>query len=35
MSDREILPDNVKPVHYSLSLKDLDFKNWSYHGTVT
>ncbi|OAQ69696.1 aminopeptidase 2 [Pochonia chlamydosporia 170] len=35
MSDREILPDNVKPSHYNVSLRDLEFKNWTYQGTVT
>ncbi len=34
MTDRDILPDNFKPVHYDLVIKDLDFKNWSYKGTV-
>ncbi|KAG5924715.1 hypothetical protein E4U42_004567 [Claviceps africana] len=35
MADREILPDNVRPAHYHLSLRDLEFKNWTYQGTVT
>lgn len=35
MADRDILPDNVKPVHYSVSLRDLEFKTWTYKGTVT
>jgi len=35
MSDRDILPDHFKPVHYDLILKDLDFSTWSYTGTVT
>lgn len=35
MTDRDILPDNFKPVHYDLVIKDLDLKNWSYKGTVT
>ncbi|KAK1833949.1 peptidase family M1-domain-containing protein [Podospora conica] len=35
MSDRDILPDHFKPVHYDLVLKDLDFSTWSYTGTVT
>lgn len=35
MADREILPDSVKPTHYKVSLRDLDFKNWTYQGTVT
>ncbi|KAK4101305.1 hypothetical protein N658DRAFT_507242 [Parathielavia hyrcaniae] len=34
MTDRDILPDNFKPVHYDLAITDLDFKNWSYKGTV-
>jgi hypothetical protein len=34
MTDRDILPDNFKPVHYDLAIRDLDFKNWSYKGTV-
>lgn len=35
MADRDILPDNFKPRHYDLVIKDLDFGNWSYKGTVT
>lgn len=35
MADRDVLPDNVKPLHYILSLRDLDFDKWSYRGTVT
>ncbi|KAH8885332.1 hypothetical protein GQ53DRAFT_365934 [Thozetella sp. PMI_491] len=35
MADRDILPDNFKPVHYDLVLTDLDFDSWSYKGTVT
>ncbi|KAH6885724.1 peptidase family M1-domain-containing protein [Thelonectria olida] len=35
MDDRDVLPDNVKPRHYNLSLRDLEFKNWTYKGTVT
>ncbi|KAJ4288837.1 hypothetical protein N0V88_007166 [Collariella sp. IMI 366227] len=34
MTDRDILPDNFKPVHYDLTIRDLDFPNWSYKGTV-
>ncbi|KAL2017417.1 hypothetical protein VTK56DRAFT_2219 [Thermocarpiscus australiensis] len=34
MADRDILPDDFKPVHYDLLLRDLDFKSWSYKGTV-
>lgn len=34
-SDRDVLPDNVKPVHYSLNLHDVELGGtWSYHGTV-
>ncbi|KIV98469.1 uncharacterized protein PV09_09722 [Verruconis gallopava] len=34
-SDRDILPDTVKPVHYSLSIHSLEFLgNWSYQGRV-
>lgn len=35
MNDRDVLPDNVKPKHYTLSLKDLEFTNWTFKGTVT
>ncbi|PTB63773.1 aminopeptidase N [Trichoderma citrinoviride] len=35
MADRDVLPDNIKPSHYVLSLRDLDFKTWTYKGTVT
>ncbi|KAK5997760.1 Alanine/arginine aminopeptidase [Cladobotryum mycophilum] len=35
MADRDVLPDNIKPSHYALSLRDLDFKTWTYKGTVT
>ncbi|KAK4185428.1 putative aminopeptidase [Podospora australis] len=34
MTDRDILPDNFKPVHYDLVITDLDFASWSYKGTV-
>lgn len=30
---REVLPTNVKPVHYDLTLEP-DFQNFSYEGTV-
>ncbi|KAK5988883.1 Alanine/arginine aminopeptidase [Cladobotryum mycophilum] len=30
----DVLPDNVKVKHYALSLRELEFKNWSYKGTV-
>ncbi|KAF2811700.1 uncharacterized protein BDZ99DRAFT_497372 [Mytilinidion resinicola] len=34
-SDRDILPDTVKPSHYSISLYDLELGGeWSYQGTV-
>lgn len=35
MADRNVLPDYFKPAHYDLVLTDLDFKNWSYNGSVT
>ncbi|KJZ73130.1 hypothetical protein HIM_07514 [Hirsutella minnesotensis 3608] len=34
MDDRETLPDHVKPTHYHVSLRNLEFKNWTYKGTV-
>lgn len=34
MADRDILPDSFKPRHYDLLIKDLDFNNWTYNGTV-
>lgn len=34
MTDREVLPDNVKPTHYDLTLTELEFKTWTYKGTV-
>ncbi|KAK3400603.1 peptidase family M1-domain-containing protein [Sordaria brevicollis] len=34
MTDRDILPDNFKPTHYDLEIRDLDFSSWSYKGTV-
>ncbi|KAJ2902484.1 Alanine/arginine aminopeptidase [Zalerion maritima] len=34
MADRDILPDTFKPSHYGLAITDLDFKDWSYKGTV-
>ena len=34
MADRDILPDNFKPVHYDLAIKDLDFEKWIYNGSV-
>ncbi|KAM0330639.1 hypothetical protein ACHAQA_003589 [Verticillium albo-atrum] len=35
MADRDVLPDSIKPSHYVVSLRDLDFKNWTYQGTVS
>lgn len=34
MADRDTLPDHVKPYHYALSIRDMNFKDWSYQGTV-
>ncbi|KAF4313531.1 Peptidase M1 alanine aminopeptidase/leukotriene A4 hydrolase [Botryosphaeria dothidea] len=35
-SDRDILPDTVKPTNYAISLYDLEFGGaFAYHGTVT
>ncbi|KAI2482745.1 Aminopeptidase 2 mitochondrial [Pyrenophora tritici-repentis] len=31
---REVLPTNVKPLHYDLTLEP-DFGNFTYQGTVT
>jgi aminopeptidase 2 len=31
---REVLPANVKPIHYDLTLEP-DFANFTYQGTVT
>ncbi|OAL25485.1 hypothetical protein AYO22_04804 [Fonsecaea multimorphosa] len=34
-TDRDILPDTIKPLNYDLSLYNLEFGgNWSYDGTV-
>lgn len=33
MAAREILPTNVKPLHYDLTLEP-DFSNFTYRGTV-
>ncbi|KOS21839.1 Aminopeptidase 2 [Escovopsis weberi] len=35
MADRDVLPDNVRPSHYDLSLRGMDFAAWTYKGTVT
>ncbi|KAG7141524.1 Aminopeptidase 2 like protein [Verticillium longisporum] len=35
MADRDVLPDAIKPSHYVVSLRELDFKNWTYQGTVS
>lgn len=35
MADRNVLPDHFRPAHYDLVLTALDFKNWSYNGSVT
>ncbi|KAK1727724.1 peptidase family M1 [Colletotrichum acutatum] len=35
MADREVLPESIRPSHYVLSLRDLNFKDWTYKGTVT
>lgn len=35
MTDREVLPDNIKPTHYNVSLKDLEWNDWTYKGTVS
>ncbi|KAL7268922.1 hypothetical protein RUND412_008436 [Rhizina undulata] len=34
-NDREILPADVKPVHYDLELSGLDLKTFAYNGTVS
>ncbi|KAH6699657.1 aminopeptidase [Verticillium dahliae] len=34
MADRDVLPDAIRPSHYVVSLRELDFKNWTYQGTV-
>jgi len=34
MADRDILPDNLKPSHYDVSLRDMDFGAWTYKGTT-
>lgn len=32
--DREVLPKNLKPNHYDIKLRDLDFEKWTFRGTV-
>jgi hypothetical protein len=34
MADRDILPDVFQPSHYDLLIKDLNFDDWTYTGTV-
>ncbi len=34
MADRDILPGNFRPRRYDLVIKDLDFENWTYKGTI-
>ncbi|KAI1347736.1 peptidase family M1-domain-containing protein [Xylaria sp. FL0043] len=34
MTDRDILPDVVKPSHYDLSISSMEFEDWSYQGHV-
>ena len=34
LPDREVLPTNVKPIHYDLTMEP-DFKAFKYNGTVT
>lgn len=33
-SDREVLPKNIKPTHYDIKLRDLNFEKWTFRGTV-
>lgn len=35
MGDRDLLPDTFKAGHYDLKITNLDFKDWSYNGSVT
>ncbi|KAI1269415.1 peptidase family M1 [Xylariaceae sp. FL1019] len=35
MADRDILPANVKPSHYDLTISSLKFDDWSYQGEVS
>lgn len=35
MGDRNILPDHIKVNHYDIVLTNLDFKKWTYNGSVT
>ncbi|KAI1388603.1 peptidase family M1-domain-containing protein [Hypoxylon trugodes] len=34
MADRDVLPSTVTPSHYDLSISSLNFKDWSYQGSV-
>ncbi|KAL1311069.1 hypothetical protein AAFC00_001278 [Neodothiora populina] len=34
MSDRDVLPNTLKPINYNLSLFDLEFESWTYQGKV-
>lgn len=34
MADRDILPSDFKPSHYDLTIKALNFNDWSYKGLV-
>lgn len=34
MSDRDVLSAHVRPTHYALDLRNLDFANWTYDGRV-
>ncbi|KAL7624561.1 hypothetical protein AAE478_006128 [Parahypoxylon ruwenzoriense] len=35
MADRDVLPSTVTPSHYNLCISSLNFKDWSYQGSVT
>ncbi|KAK6218329.1 peptidase family M1 [Colletotrichum tabaci] len=30
MADREVLPESIEPSFYVLSLRNLNFENWTY-----
>lgn len=34
MDDRDVLSKHVKPTHYNLALRNLDFAKWTYDGIV-